>query len=241
MRSTGKDHTPSLQTDRPMQNQGNSSLFRSGAELHTLWLIEDDEPYRTTIAKLIQQTRGLECTRAISSCEDALKFLAEESAPDVILMDIGLPGMTGIEGVRHVKSISPSTHIIMVTVFQDDEKVFQAICAGASGYLLKTSPAHEIIGAIQVVLGGGAPMNARIARKVLDMFSQMNAPQNDYGLTQREKEILHLLVEGHTIKHIADKLYLSYHTVDTHIRNIYSKLQVHTRTNAVTKALREKL
>jgi DNA-binding NarL/FixJ family response regulator len=207
----------------------------------TLWLIEDDEPYRNAIAAVIDNADGMMCERAFPSCEPALDELHRESPPDVLLMDIVLPGMSGIEGVRQFKSISPSTHIIMVTVFQDDEKVFQSICAGATGYLLKTAPAMEIVEAIRTVLNGGAPMNARIAHKVLDMIAHANAPQTDYRLTNREKEILHLIVEGLTLKQAADKAFLSHHTVDTHVRNIYSKLQVHSRASLVAKAMKEKL
>lgn len=207
----------------------------------TLWLIEDDEPYRNAIVKLIGQTQDMECTLAVSSCEEALNAFDSESLPDVVLMDIGLPGMNGIEGTRHVKSIAPSAQVIMLTVFQDDEKVFNAICAGASGYLLKSAPAQEVIQSIKTVVQGGSPINARIARKVLDMFSHVNAPQNDYGLTQREREVLHLLIEGQSMKQIADSLIIGYHTVDTHVRNVYSKLQVHSRAGAVAKAIKEKL
>jgi DNA-binding NarL/FixJ family response regulator len=207
----------------------------------TLWLIEDDEPYRNAIVKLIGQTQDMECTLAVSSCEEALNAFDRESLPDVVLMDIGLPGMNGIEGTRHVKSIAPSAQVIMLTVFQDDEKVFNAICAGASGYLLKSAPAQEVIQSIKTVVQGGSPINARIARKVLDMFSHVNAPQNDYGLTQREREVLHLLIEGQSMKQIADSLIIGYHTVDTHVRNVYSKLQVHSRAGAVAKAIKEKL
>jgi DNA-binding NarL/FixJ family response regulator len=207
----------------------------------TLWLIEDDEPYRNAIVKLIGQTQDMECTLAVSSCEEALNAFDSESLPDVVLMDIGLPGMNGIEGTRRVKSIAPSAQVIMLTVFQDDEKVFNAICAGASGYLLKSAPAQEVIQSIKTVVQGGSPINARIARKVLDMFSHVNAPQNDYGLTQREREVLHLLIEGQSMKQIADSLIIGYHTVDTHVRNVYSKLQVHSRAGAVAKAIKEKL
>jgi len=210
--------------------------------LTTLWLIEDDEPYRNTIVRLVNQTGHMECTQVFSRCEDALVMLKEEDPPDILLVDIGLPGgMSGIEGVSQFKAKAPETEIIMVTVFQDDEKVFRSICAGAAGYLVKTASASEIVQQIQVVLDGGSPINARIARKVLNMFTHSNAPEHDYRLSAREKEILHLLVEGNSIKQIADKVFVSYHTVDTHIRHIYEKLHVHTRASAVAKAMKERL
>jgi DNA-binding NarL/FixJ family response regulator len=156
-------------------------------------------------------------------------------------MDIGLPGMNGIEGVRRVKAISPETRVIMLTVFDENEMIFQAICAGASGYMLKSESTEKIITSLHEVLNGGAPMNAQIARKVIDMFARFAVPKGDYGLTAREREILQALVDGLSKKQIADKLFLSFHTIDMHMRGIYSKLQVHSRSGAVAKALKENL
>jgi DNA-binding NarL/FixJ family response regulator len=213
-----------------------------GSEICTLWLIEDDEPYSNTLKRLVDNSGRMECTHVFRRCEDALAVWSEEGPPDIVLVDIGLPGgMNGIEGAAQFKSRSPRTEIIMVTVFQDDDKVFKSICAGASGYLTKSAPASEIVEQIQVVLGGGSPINARIARKVLDMIAESNAPKNDYNLTARESEILHLLVEGLSIQKIADRLFVSYSTASTHIRHIYEKLQVHTRASAVYKAVTERL
>jgi DNA-binding NarL/FixJ family response regulator len=207
----------------------------------TLWIVEDDQLYREGICNLLNQTEGMRCEHALTSCEQALKILEKEYAPEVVLMDIGLPGMSGIQGVQHIKSISPATDLIMLTIHEEDEKVFKAICAGASGYLLKSSTEEEIISAIRDVLSGGAPMNAQIARKMLDMFTEIAAPKGDYHLTEREKEILKLMTDGLTKKLIADKLFVSYFTIDTHLKNIYSKLQVHTRSGAVAKVLKEHL
>ncbi len=206
-----------------------------------IWLIEDNDRFRTNIQALINEAPGLRCTLAVPSCEEALSHLQSEPAPDVLLMDIGLPGLDGIEGIRRVKSIAPSIQVIMLTVFDDSEKIFRAICAGASGYLLKSDPPDEIISSITDILNGGAPMNAQIARKVLDMFADMAAPRTDYGITDAEKEVLQLLVGGNPKKHIAHDLGVSFHTVDSHLRNIYTKLQVHSRSEAVAKALKEKL
>jgi DNA-binding NarL/FixJ family response regulator len=207
----------------------------------TLWVIEDNNAYRSSIATLVDSTDDMRCTHAFESCEKALKALEEEFAPEIILMDIGLPGMSGIEGLARIKAISPSTGLIILTVFDDEKQIFDAICSGASGYLLKSAQPAEITGAVRQVLGGGAPMDARIARKVLDMFSRLSVPTGEYGLTGREKEILHLMVDGLTAKGIADRLFLSFRTVDTHVKNIYTKLHVHSRSGAVTKAFRERL
>jgi len=206
-----------------------------------LWVVEDDSLYRKTIAELLQEVEGIHCERAYSRCEDALRALDTEPAPDVILMDVGLPGMNGIEGTKRVRELSPATRVIILTIHEDDEKVFDALCAGASGYLLKSSPPEEIARAMLEVLKGGAPINSQIARKLLTMFTHLAGPRSPSPLTQREGEILKLMVEGLTKRQIAGQLILSYHTIDTHIKNIYAKLQVHTRTGAVTKALNDRL
>ena len=207
----------------------------------TIWLVEDNEEFRNSVEDLINQTEGLDCVLAVSSCEKTLEGLETDAAPDVILMDIGLPGMNGIEGVRRVKSIAPSVDVIMLTVFDDEEKVFQAICAGASGYLLKSDPPDKIVNSLKEILTGGAPVNAKIARKMIALFSHIAVPREDYSLTAAEKKILGLLAEGEPTKRIAHLLKVSYHTVDTHIRNIYLKLQVHSRSGAVGKAMKERL
>lgn len=206
-----------------------------------VWLIEDNDAFRNALVRVIRHGESMDCPRTFSSCEEALKALAAESPPEVILLDVGLPGMSGIEGIKHIKATAPATHVIMLTMFDDHDKVFKSICAGASGYLLKTAAPEKITEAIQEVLAGGAPMNARVAKSVLDMFARLAAPQADYGLTSREKEVLEQMVRGLIKKEIADQLSLSYHTIDTHLRNIYQKLHVHTRTGAVAKALKEKL
>jgi DNA-binding NarL/FixJ family response regulator len=206
-----------------------------------VWLIEDNDAFRSALARVIEDSEGMDCPHTFSSCEEALKALAVESRPEVILLDVGLPGMSGIEGIRLIKATAPATHVIMLTMFDDHDKVFKSICAGASGYLLKTAAPESITEAIQEVLTGGAPMNARVARSVLDMFAKFAAPQADYGLTCREKEVLELMVRGLIKKEIAEQLSLSYHTIDAHLRNIYQKLHVHTRTGAVAKALKERL
>lgn len=207
----------------------------------TIWLVEDNKHFRDTIFELINQSDGMRCPRSFASCEEALEALESDPPPEVILLDIGLPGMSGVEGVSRFKAVSPSTHIIILTVYDDNENVFNALCAGASGYLLKDAPPQQTVDAIEDVLAGGAPMNMHIARKVLDMFVGSVPQKKEYGLTEREKQILKLMVEGLTKKKIADKLFLSYHTVNTHLKNIYSKLQVNTRSGAVSKVFKERL
>lgn len=206
-----------------------------------IWLVEDNERFRGSITKLINEAPEMRCDLAVASCEDAVRHLESDAAPDIILMDIGLPGMDGIEGIRRVKALAPSIEVIMLTVFDDDEKIFRAICAGASGYLLKSAPPDDIIRSLLAILDGGAPMNAHIARKVLNLVAAMGSPQGEYPITRSEKEILQLLVQGHLKKQIAYELGISYHTVDRHLRSIYGKLQVHSRSEAVAKALKEKL
>jgi len=206
-----------------------------------IWLVEDNETLRKTVARVLARQKDMDCTQQYDRCEDALQALVDGERPDVILFDLGLPGMSGIEGIKRIKAVLPEIEMLVFSVFEDNEKVFDAICAGASGYLLKSSSMGEIPDAIREVLAGGAPINARIARSVLDMFSNLAPESKDYGLTERETEVLEQMVGGLTKKEIADQLNLSFHTVDKHIRGIYSKLHVNTMTGAVAKALKEGL
>ena len=207
----------------------------------SVWLIEDNHIFRNTVARALARVDGVECSQHFANAEDALDALLRGGVPDVVLLDVELPGQNGIEAVRKIKSISPATRVVMLTVFDDHEKVFKSICAGASGYLLKTSPVDRIVESIHEALSGGAPMTPHVASAVLKMFSQFAQPKQDYGLTTREQEILELMTKGLIKKEIADHLSCSYHTVDTHLRNIYTKLHVHSRSSAVAKALKERL
>ena len=206
-----------------------------------VWIVEDNVFFRDTVVELFEPQPGLRCTLAAGSCEEAIAELERGTVPQVVLMDIELPGMSGLEGIARIKAISPATHVIVLTVHEDNDKVFEALCAGASGYLLKPSSADKIIDAVETATRGGAPMNAFIARRVLDLFVPQTRVKASYGLTDREREILQLLVEAHSQKQIARVLSLSPHTVDTHLRNIYAKLHVHSRAGAVAKALQERL
>ncbi|HEY9164625.1 MAG TPA: response regulator transcription factor [Candidatus Kryptonia bacterium] len=216
-------------------------LSRAKHEKVNVWLVEDNDYFRRTMEKLINATVEMKCVEAFSSCEEAIEAFRAEPPPEVILLDIGLPGMSGLQGIAKFKALSASTHIVILTVHDDDADVFDAICAGASGYLLKDSPPEKAIAAVKEVLSGGAPMNPRIARRVLEMFARQGTPKGEYGLSEREKEILTLLVDGFTQKKIANDLFLSFHTVNTHLKNIYIKLQVHSRTGALSKVFKEKL
>jgi DNA-binding NarL/FixJ family response regulator len=209
--------------------------------MKSIWIIEDHSAFRRTLVRVVNAEDGLQCTRDFHSCEKALAAMVHDHAPDLILLDVGLPGMSGLDGIRLIKERSPNALVVILTVFEDDDKVFSAICAGAAGYLLKTSSVTEITQAVRDALAGGSPMTSRIARRVLDMFSKLAPKQTDYGLSDREKEILQLMTTGLIKKEIADRLTLSVHTVDTYLRRIYEKLEVNTRTGAVAKALKEGL
>lgn len=206
-----------------------------------IWVIEDNDELRATLVEVIDSDPEMMCSLNFAKCEDALVALQHESPPQVILMDIGLPGMSGIEGVRRIHSISPATQFIMLTIYEDDDNVFRSLCAGATGYLLKGGSTGKIIAAIKEVQAGGAPLNAHIAKKVLSMFTCLVVPHADYSLTEREKEILNLLVAGKSQKQIAVALFLSPFIIATHMKNIYVKLHVHCRSEAVAKALKERL
>jgi DNA-binding NarL/FixJ family response regulator len=205
-----------------------------------VWIVEDNGFLRDTIVELFAQRSDMRCTVAVSSCEEALAVLERGLVPQVLFMDLELPGMSGLQGIARVKAISPATHVIVLTVHEDNDKVFEALCAGASGYLLKPASGDRIVEAVESALHGGAPMNAFIARRVLDMLLP-SARKDNYGLTDREREILQMLVDANSQKQIARLLSLSPHTVDTHLRNIYAKLHVHSRAGAVAKALQERL
>jgi DNA-binding NarL/FixJ family response regulator len=209
--------------------------------MSTLWIVEDHAAFRRTLVRVLNAETGLHCTRDFDSCEKLLVALAQDDAPHLILLDVGLPGMSGLDGIRLIKERAPKTLMVILTVFEDDDKVFKAICAGASGYLLKTSSVAEITQAVHDALAGGSPMTPRIARRVLEMFSELAPKHSNYGLSDREKEILQLMTTGLIKKEIADRLTLSVHTVDTYLRRIYEKLEVNTRTGAVAKALKEGL
>ncbi len=205
----------------------------------TLAIIEDREQTREGLAILIDGTDGYRTVGTFASMEDALAKIVS-LAPDIALCDIELPGMSGIEGVRRMKALLPDLQILMLTVFADNDHVFEAICAGASGYLLKDTPPARLVEAIRELYEGGAPMSPEIARKVVAMFSKVVPPKREeHRLSARELEILQLLAEGHSYKTAAKALGLSLDTIRFHIRNIYEKLHVHSKSEAVVLALRK--
>ncbi len=207
-----------------------------------VWLIEDHKTYGERLARALNRVEGLACTQRFTACEDAFASLTTESAPQVLLLDVGLPGMNGIDGIARLRQLAPQTAIVILTVFEEDDKIFRAICAGAAGYLLKTSSTEDIAAAIRSAAAGGSPINPTIARRVLEMFSKANAAsQKDYGLTPREMDILKLLVSGSTIKDAAAQLGIGYYTADEYIRSVYVKLQVRSRGSAIAKAVKEGL
>ena len=212
----------------------------------TVWVLEDKDEFRLTVQNVVNGTTDLQCPETFGTAEYLFAHMADHFAPEVMLVDIGLPGLDGIEAVRRMHGFSPATELVMLTIHQDDDRVFRAICAGATGYLVKGASVNgssmdPIVDAIRSALRGGSPMSPEIARRVLNQFRQIKAPRWDYQLTDRERDILTQIAAGRSKKQIAAALQRSAHTIDTHIRNVYSKLQVHNRTSAVAKALREKL
>jgi DNA-binding NarL/FixJ family response regulator len=206
-----------------------------------VWVVEDDPVFRRGLQELIGTAPGMRCDFVFKRCEEALATLGRKEAPEIVLVDIGLPGMSGIEGIRQMKTIAPSTEFIVLTVHEEHQNVFDAICAGATGYLVKSLPPDAILEKIHESAHGGVPMDPLIARRVLELLSGAGAPRGIYGLTDREKEVLQMMVQGRTRLDIARALFVSPSTVNTHSRNIYEKLHVHTRGGAVAKALKERL
>jgi DNA-binding NarL/FixJ family response regulator len=204
-------------------------------------LIEDQREVREGLAVLINGSPGFCCTASFRSMEDALRALVSQ-LPDVVLTDIGLPGMSGIEGIRVLKERYPNLPVVALTVYDDDEDVFDALCAGACGYLLKNVPPARLLESLKEVAAGGAPMSPEIARRVVNLFREFKAPERaPHNLTQQEAELLRLMVEGHSYKTAAGSLGISVSTVSFHLQNIYSKLQVHSKSEAVAKALRNRI
>lgn len=207
-----------------------------------VWLIEDDALFRSTVAAVIDAADGMTCSGQFRTFEEALEAGATDASawPQVLLLDIGLPGMSGVDGSAHVRAASPQTEIVILTVHEDSDKIYEAIRAGASGYVLKPSNAAGLEQAIRAAHRGESPITPRIARRVLEQFAGVKRTPA-YGLTAREQEVLQLMVDGRTKKEMADLLHLSVHTIDQHVRNVYSKLEVHSRGRAVAKAVGERL
>jgi DNA-binding NarL/FixJ family response regulator len=204
-------------------------------------IIEDRREIRESLAMLISGTDGFDCIAAYRSMEDALPRIGSK-LPDVVLSDIGLPGMSGIEGIKILKEKYPNLLLIMLSVYDDDERIFDALCAGACGYLLKKTPPARLLESLREAVDGGSPISPEIARRVITLFRDIRPPDRaEYDLTPHEKRILKMLVEGHNYKTAALDLKVSINTVSFHMRHIYEKLQVHSKSEAVAKALRDRL
>lgn len=205
-------------------------------------IFEDNRNLREGLFNLLESSDGFTCAGAFAHCERVVENI-EETHPDVILMDIELPVVSGIEAVKIVRGKYPDIKILMETIFEDDDKIFRSICSGAQGYILKNTPPEEILNSIREIYEGGAPMSPVIASKVLTLFRNnlSNATNDSFNLSAREKEILKCLVDGMSYKLIADACFISADTVNGHIKNIYKKLQVHSKSEAVTKAIRGRI
>ena len=204
-------------------------------------IVEDQREIRECLALLVNGTDGYTCSGSYRSMEEAIEKIPRQ-VPDVLLSDIGLPGMSGIDGVRRLKELCPDLLVLMLTVYDDDERIFDAMCAGACGYLLKKTPPARLIASLQEVVDGGAPMSPEVARRVIALFREIRPPDRaDYHLTPHETRLLKLFVEGHNYKTAAVELKVSVNTINFHVRSIYDKLQVHSRSEAVAKALRNRL
>jgi len=206
-------------------------------------IVEDNHTIREGLAALINGTNGYKCIGTFYDCESFLNNL-DKMNPDVVLMDIALPGMNGIDGIKIASGKKPDINVLMLTVHEESDKVFDALCAGACGYLVKKTPPLRLLEAIKEVSEGGSPMSSRIARQVINAFKDVKntAEEKDkFNLSAREKEVLNLLAVGNNYQEIANDLFISVDTVRHHIRNIYKKLHVHSGSEAVAKAIRKKL
>src|SRR5215813_15049950 len=204
-------------------------------------IIEDRREIRESLGTLIGGTDGFACTGSYRSMEEALTKIGGH-LPDLALVDIGLPGMSGIEGLRILKEQYPDMLLLMLTIYDDDERIFDAMCAGASGYLLKKTQPWILLDSLKEAVAGGLPMSPEVARRVIALFREIRPPERaDYELTPHETRLLKLLVDGHNYTTAAVELRVSYNTIKFHMRHIYEKLQVHSKSEAVSKALQNRL
>lgn len=201
-------------------------------------IVEDDQEIRNGIVSFLSKQPGFVCDLAVGSVEELLASLSSENSPQVLIMDLGLPGMSGVEGISFVKSRYPEMDIVVFSVYNDPKKIFDSLCAGATGYLLKNTPFSELKEGIELLAKGGSPMSPQIARKVIDFFQPAKKIEKVSPLSDKEKEIVVGLVDGLSYKLIADRLSISIETVRFHIKNIYRKLHVHGKAEVITKSLR---
>lgn len=206
----------------------------------TVAVVEDNEALRESLADLLAGSPGLQCAGTFANAEDFLRA-APNLKPQVVLMDIGLPGMSGVDALRGLREELPNVDVLMLTVYEDDRRIFEAVCAGASGYLLKRSRPEQIVEAIHDLRRGGAPMTPKVARRVLELFrTGLASPHHTAALSEREQEVLTALVNGLSYKMIADRLCISIDTVRSHIKHIYEKLHIHSKAEAISIALKSR-
>jgi DNA-binding NarL/FixJ family response regulator len=204
-------------------------------------VVEDHHKFRDCLEFLLNNTEGYRCAGSFRTMEEALSKIGSD-LPDLALLDIGLPGMSWVEGARVLKQRYPDVLVLMNTVYDDDERIFDALCAGASGYLLKKMSPAQLLESLKVAMQGGAPMSPEVARRVISLFREIRPPERaDYHLTAHETRLLQMLAEGHSYKTAAAELGVSPKTVSFHLQNVYEKLQVHSKSEAVSKALRNRL
>lgn len=214
------------------------NAMQTGSKIIRVAIIEDHVDFREGLSHMFSATDGFTCVAKFGSAEKALHEFVE---CDVLLLDINLPGKSGIESIPLIRKECPSAQIVMMTVFDDDDNIFNAILAGADGYLLKKTPPAKVLSAIEDAAEGGTPMTPYVARRVIEHFKQTTPQQKEYSLSDREKEILSALVEGLDNRDIGEKLFISYETVRNHLKHIYEKLHVSSRTQAVSKAISERI
>ncbi len=201
-------------------------------------IVDDDEQIRMGIQTYLNNQRDFSCTHSFGSIEDLLQNLHHDDLPEVLIMDLGLPGMSGIDGMRIIKEKYPEIDLIVFSVYNDSKKIFDSLCAGATGYLLKNTPLMEVQAGIELLAKGGSPMSPQIARKVIELFNHPTVKKKESPLSGKEKEIVIGLVDGLSYKLIADRMRISIETVRFHIKNIYRKLHVHCKAEVIRKSLK---
>lgn len=203
-------------------------------------IVEDDKHIREGLCDLLQGTEEFRCTMTFSSTEQTL-VLIDRNPPDVLLVDIGLPGVSGIEGIRRLKRRYPKMLFLVLTIYEDDDRIFDALCAGACGYLLKKTPSDRLLESIRDAMRGGSPISPEVAHHVIQLFQKLQPDKDFERLTHYETRVLKLLAEGNSYGTASEDLGISVNTIRFHVRNIYAKLQVHSKSEAVAKALRNRL
>jgi DNA-binding NarL/FixJ family response regulator len=223
-------HSRSISTERSTAGANSPPTLK-------IAIIEDQQEIREGLGGLINSTEGYRCIWSFPSMEEALLQIGR-NLPDVALIDIGLPGMSGIEGTRLLKGRYPNVLLLILTVYDDDDRIFAALCAGACGYLLKKTPSARLLESLREAMNGGAPISPEVARRAIGLFQRFRPPQHaDYHLTPHEVRLLKMLVQGHNYTSAAAELGVSFSTIAFHMQNIYQKLQVHSKSEAVAKAL----